>query len=310
MTQALVTRQQVFDAADKLKHAGKPVTGYGTYDALKVGSLSTHYKYLNEWLKLQGVTPSNTPERTSIPEVIANIIDDLNTRLAKIIEAEVQIRVDGHATVYRTDAADANKKFDSVLADSERILADLNEERRCRSETQSAYDEAIRRVADMTLQVANAAARAETAELREGEVRKHVDHLKGELGALVNLHKAEQEQSSLLRQEAAQMHARFERASEGAAALHAEVAAVRTAATAANERAVADAAKASAEIKVLTVAVEDARRDAKEQSALAARLSGELGAVRRQADDYLALVKKRQAGSATSAARSSKSHAN
>ncbi len=82
------------------------------------------------------MTPSNTPERTSIPEVIANITDDLNTRLAKIIEAEVQIRVDGQATVYRTDAADANQKFDSVLADSERILADLNEERRCRSETQ------------------------------------------------------------------------------------------------------------------------------------------------------------------------------
>ena len=123
MTQALVTRQQVFDAADKLKHDGKPVTGYGTYNLLQVGSLGTHYKYLTEWLKLQGVTPSNTPERTSIPEVIANITDDLNTRLAKVIEAEVQIRVDGKATVYRTDAAEANQKFDSVLADSERILS-------------------------------------------------------------------------------------------------------------------------------------------------------------------------------------------
>ena len=127
---------------------------------------------------------------------------------------------------------------------------------------QSAYDEAIQRVADLTLQVANAAARAETAELREGEVRKHVDDLKGELGALVNLHKAEQEQSSQLRQEITRMQARLEQASEDTAALHAEVAAVRTAATAANERAVADAAKASAEIKALTVACDDARRHA------------------------------------------------
>ena len=200
MTQALVTRQQVFDAADTLKRDGMPVTGYGTYNLLgKVGSLSTHYKYLTEWFKLQGVTPSNTPERTSIPEVIANITADLNTRLAKIIEAEVQIRVDGQATVYRTDAADANQKFESVLVDSDRILTDLNEERRCRSELQSSYDAAIQRVADLTLQIANADARMQAAELREGEVRKHTDDLKAELVSLLNLYKAEQEQSSQLR---------------------------------------------------------------------------------------------------------------
>ena len=156
---------------------------------------------------------------------------------------------------------------------------------------QSAYDAAIQRVADLTLQVANAAARTETAELREGEVRKHVDDLKAELAALVNLHKAEQEQSSQLRQEITRMQARLEQAGEDTAALRVEVAAARTAAAAANERATADAAKASAEIKALTVACEDARRDAKEQAALAARLGGELEAVRRQADAYLALVK-------------------
>jgi myosin heavy subunit len=310
MTQALVTRQQVFDTAEKLKQAGKPVTGYGTYDVLRVGSLNTHYKYLNEWLKLQGVTPSNTPERTSIPEVIANITDDLNARLAKVIEAEVQIRVDGKATVYRADATEANHKFDSVLADSERILTDLNEERRCRSELQSAYDAAIQRVADLTLQVANATARTETAELRECEVRKHVDDLKVELAAIVNLHKAEQEQSTQHRQEITRMQARLEQAGKDAAALHAEVAVARTDAAVVNERATTDAAKASAEIEALTVARNEARRDAKEQTAMAARLGGELEAVRRQADDYHAIISKRKAGRATPAARSSKSHAN
>lgn len=310
MTQALVTRQQVFDTAEKLKQAGKPVTGYATYDVLRVGSLNTHYKYVNEWLKLQGVTPSNTPERTSIPEVIANITDDLNSRLAKVIEAEVQIRVDGQATVYRTDAAESNQKFDSVLADSERILTDLNEERRCRSELQSAYDAAIQRVADLTMQAANAAARTETAELREREVRKHVDDLKAELAALLNLHKAEQEQSSQLRLEITRMQARLEQATEDTATVRAEVAAVRTAAAAAIERAAVDAAKASAEIEALTVARDEARRDAKEQTAMAARLGGELEAVRRQADDYHAIISKRKAGRATPAARGSKSHAN
>ncbi|MFO1398099.1 MAG: DNA-binding protein [Burkholderiales bacterium] len=307
MTQALVTRQQVFDTAEKLKQAGKPVTGYATYDVLRVGSLNTHYKYVNEWLKLQGVTPSNTPERTSIPEVIANITDDLNSRLAKVIEAEVQIRVDGQATVYRTDAAESNQKFDSVLADSERILTDLNEERRCRSELQSAYDAAIQRVADLTMQAANAAARTETAELREREVRKHVDDLKAELAALLNLHKAEQEQSSQLRLEITRMQARLEQATEDTATVRAEVAAVRTAADA---FAAVDAAKASAEIEALTVARDEARRDAKEQTAMAARLGGELEAVRRQADDYHAIISKRKAGRATPAARGSKSHAN
>lgn len=310
MTQALVTRQQVFDAADKLKLAGKPVTGYGTYDVLKVGSLNTHYKYLNEWLKLQGVTPSNTPEHTSIPEVIANITDDLNTRLAKVIEAEVQIRVDGQAMVYRTDAAEANQKFDSVLADSDRILADLEEERRCRRELQSAHDAAIQRVADLSLQVTNATARTETAELREGEVRKHVIDLKADLAALLNLHKTEQEQSSQLRLEISQMQARLEQAGEGTAGLRAEVAAARTAAAANIERANADAAKASAEIKALTVACEDARRDANERAALAARLGGELEAVRRQADAYHALINKRKAARGTPSAHGPKSHAN
>jgi chromosome segregation ATPase len=310
MTQALVTRQQVFDAADNLKREGLPVTGYGTYNLLKVGSLGTHYKYLAEWFKLQGVTPSNTPDRTAIPQVIANITADLNTRLTKVIEAEVQIRADGQATAYRTDAADANQKFDSVLADSERILADLDEERRRCSETQSAHDAAVQRIADLTLQVATATTRAETAELREGEVRKHVGDLKAELAAIVNLHKAEQEQSLQLRREFARLQAKCEQAGEDAAALRVELAAARTAAAAAIERATADAAKASAEITTVTAACDEARRHAADQAALAARLGGELEAVRRQADAYHALVSKRKAARDTPSARGSKNHAN
>jgi hypothetical protein len=310
MTQALVTRQQVFDAADELKHDGKPVTGYGTYNLRPVGSLTTHYKYVAEWLKLQGASASNTPERTSIPEVLANVTADLNARLAKIIEAEVQIRVDGQATAFRTAAAEANQQSASVMADCECILADLNEERRCHSETQSANEAAIEQIAQLKLEFADASARALAAELREGELRKHVDDLKSELATHGDLHKAAQEQSTQLRQEIARMQAKIDQTGIDAAALQIEIAAARAAAAAANERATADAAKAFAEIKALTIACEDAHRDAKEHSALAARLSGELGAVRRQADDYLALVKKRQAGSATLAARGSKSHAN
>ncbi len=168
MTQALITRQQVFDAADQLKKDGKPVTGYGTYNLCPVGSLTTHYKYVAEWLKLHGANAANRPECTSIPEVLANVTADLNARLAEIVEAEVQIRVDGQATVYRADAAEANQQFASVLADCERILAELNEERRCRSEVQSANETALHQIADLTLQLANAAARAQAAELREG----------------------------------------------------------------------------------------------------------------------------------------------
>ncbi len=197
-----------------------------------------------------------------------------------------------------------------MLADSDRILADLEEERRCRRELQSAYDAAIQRVADLTLQVANAAARTETAELREGEVRKRVDDLKAELAALVNLQKAEQEQSSQLRLEIGRMQSKLEQASEDTAALRAEVAVARTTAVAANERATADAAKASAEINALTVACADARRDAKEQAVLAARLGGELEAVRRQANAYHALINKRKAARGTPSARGPKSHAN
>lgn len=310
MTQALVTRQQVFDAADTLKGEGKPVTGYGTYNLLKVGSLGTHYKYLAEWLKLQGVTPSNTPERSALPEVIATITADLNARLAKVIEAEVQIRVDSQATVYRTDTADANQKFESVLADCERILTDLEDEKRSRSEIQSAYDAAIQRVADLTLQATGAAARAAAAELREGEVRKHVDDLKVELAAIINLQKAEQEQAGQLRQEITQMQVSLQRAAEGAATARAEVAAARTAAADATERAAADMDKAATEIKALDAACEEARRVANEQAALAARLGGELEAVRRQADAYHALVSKRKAPRETQATRTEKNHAN
>jgi len=222
----------------------------------------------------------------------------------------VQIRVDGQATVYRTDAADANQKFESVLADSDRILTDLNEERRCRSELQSAYGAAIERVADLTLQLANADARMQAAELREREVRKHTDDLKAELASLLDLYKAEQEQSSQLRPEIAQLQARLDQAGEGTAALRVEVAAVRAAAAENTERATADLEKASAEINALAAACEEARRDAKAQAALAARLGGELEAVRRQADAYHALVSKRKAGRGTSATGGSKTHAN
>ena len=310
MTQALVNRQQVFDAADKLNRGGKPVTGYGTYNLCPVGSLTTHYKYIAEWLKLQGVSASNTPQRTSIPEVLANVTNDLNARLAKLIEAEVQIRVDGQATAFRTEAAEANQQSVSVMADCECILADLDEERRRHSETQAANEAAIEQIAQLKLQVAEASARALAAELREVELRNHVDDLKAELATFIDLHKAEQEQSAQLRQEIARMQAKIDQAGSDAAALQAEIAAARAAAAAATERATADAAKATAEIKALTVACEDARRDAKEQSALAARLSGELGAVRRQADEYLALIKKRKSVAGGASARGSKSHAN
>ena len=310
MTQALVTRQQVFDAADELKRDGKPVTGYGTYNLRPVGSLTTHYKYVAEWLKLHEASASNTPERTSIPEVLANVTADLNARLAKIIEAEVQIRVDGQATAFRAAAAEANHQSASVMADCECILADLNEERRCHIETQAANEAAVEQNAQLTLQVADASARALAAELREVELRKHVDDLKTELATFIDLHKAEQQLSAQLRQEIARMQAKTDQAGADVAALQADVAAARAAAAAASERTTADAAKAFTEIKALTVACEDARSDAKEQSALAARLSGELSAVRRQADDYLALVKKRKTVAGGASARGSKSHAN
>ena len=105
------------------------------------------------------------------------------------------------------------KSFDAL------ILTHLNEERRCRSELQSAYDGAIQQVADLSLQVANAAARTETAELRKVELRKHVDDLKADFAALVNLHKDEQEQSSQLRREITRMQARLEQAGEDTPAL-------------------------------------------------------------------------------------------
>jgi len=310
MTQALVTRQQVFDAADALNRGGKPVNGYGTYNLCPVGSLTTHYKYVAEWLKLQGASAANTPERTSIPEVLANVTADLNARLAKIIEAEVQIRVDGQATAFRSEAAEANRQSAAVMADCECILADLNEERRCHSETQAANQAAIEQIAQLKLQGADASARALAAELREVELRKHVDDLKTELATHVDLHKAEQELAAQLHQEIARMQARIEQTGNDAAALQAEIAAARAAVAAANDRVAVDAARASAEIKALIVACEDARCEAKEQSALAARLSGELGAVRRQSDEYLALVKKRKTVAEGAPARGSKSHAN
>lgn len=310
MTQALVTRQQVFDAADTLNRGGKTVTGYGTYNLCPVGSLTTHYKYVAEWLKLQGASAANTPERTSIPEVLANVTADLNARLTKIIEAEVQIRVDGQATTFRAEAAEANKQSVAVMADCERILADLNEERRAHAETQASNHAAIEQIAQLKLQCADASARALTAELREVELRKHVDDLKTELATHVDLHKAEQELAAQFRQEVAQMQARIDQAGKDAAALHAEIAAARAAVAAANDRVAVDAARTSAEIRALTVASEDARREAKEQAALAARLSGELGAVRRQADEYLTLVKKRKTGAEGALVRGSKSHAN
>lgn len=310
MTQAIVTRQQVFDAADTLTRGGKPVTGYGTYNLCPVGSFTTHYKYVAEWLKLQGASAANTPERTAIPEVLANVTADLNARLAKIIEAEVQVRADGQATAFRAEAAEANQQSAAVMADCERILADLNEERRGHGETQAANQAASEQIAQLKLQGADASARALAAELREVELRKHVDDLKTELATHVDLHKAEQELASQLRQEIARMQARIEQAGNDAAALQAEIAAARAAVAAANDRVAVDTARASAEIKALTVACADARREAKEQSALAARLSGELGAVRRQADDYLALVKKRKTVAERAPARGSKSHAN
>lgn len=304
MTQALVTRQQVFDAADQLKREGKSVTGYGTYRLLNdLGSLGTHYKYLAEWEKLQDANPAATPEQTSLPDALTSITADVNARLSRVMEAEVQSRVGAQAAIFRSEAADANQKFTAVLGDCERLLSDLEEERRNRALDRHDREAAVAECAAMKLQVAEAAIRAQGAELREAEIRRYVDDLQGKFDTLLEVHKAEKDESAQLRREVADLQAKLQHTlADGAVA--------KQAAADANERASADATKAAAEAKALAAACEEARRETKEQAALAARLAGELGAVRRQADEYLGLIKKRRTGSERTRVSTAKSHAN
>lgn len=304
MTQALVTRQQVFDAADQLKREGKSVTGYGTFMLLnQLGSLATHYKYIAEWQKLQDLSPSATPEQTSLPDALTNITADVNARLSKVMEAEVQSRVAAQAAIFRSEAADANQQFTAVLEDCERLLSDLEAEKRNRALDQHDREAAAAECASIKLQVADAAVRAQSAELREAEIRKYVDDLQGKFDTLLQVHRAEQDESAQLRREVADLQARLQHAlADGAVA--------QKAVADANERATADAAKAAEEAKTLAAACEEARRDAKDQAALAARLAGELGAVQRQADEYLGLIKKRRTGSERSRVGTAKPHAN
>lgn len=304
MTQALVSRQQVFDAADQLKREGKSVTGYATFRLLNnLGSLATHYKYIAEWQKLQDVNPSATPEQTSLPDALTSITADVNARLSKVMEAEVQSRVGAQAAIFRSEAADANQQFTAVLQDCERLLSDLEEEKRNRALDQHDRDAAAAECTAMKLQVTDATVRVQSAELREAEIRKYVDDLQGKFDTLLQVHKTEQDNSVQLRHEVADLQARLQHALADAAVAQKAVAD-------ANERASASAAKAEEEAKILVAACDEARRDAKDQAALAARLAGELGAVRRQADEYLGLIKKRKTGSERSRVGTAKSHAN
>jgi len=304
MTQALVTRQQVFDAADQLKREGKSVTGYATFRLLNnLGSLATHYKYIAEWQKLQDVNPSATPEQTSLPDALTSITADVNARLSKVMEAEVQSRVAAQAAIFRSEAADDNQQFTAVLEDCERLLSDLEEEKRNRALDQHDREAAVAECAAMKSRIADAAVRAQSAELREAEIRKYVDDLQSKFDTLLQVHKAEQGESAQLRREVADLQTRLQHAlADGAVA--------QKAVADANDRASANAAKATEEAKTLAAVCEEARRDTKDQAALAARLAGELAAVQRQADEYLGLIKKRRTGSERPRAGTAKSRAN
>lgn len=304
MTQALITRQQVFDAADQLKREEKSVTGYATYKLLNnLGSLGTHYKYIAEWKTLQDASPTSTPDNSSLPEVVTTIMTDVNARLSKVIEAEVQSRVGAQAAIFRREAADASQQFAAALQDCERLLADLDEEKRLRELDRRDKDAALLTCSDLQLQASESINRARTAELREAEACRYVEDLKQKFDNLLQTHRAEQERCENLRREVADLQLTVQDARGQAAA------AQRTVADA-NERLSVEATRAAEQAKALVAACEEARQEAKAQAQLAARLGGELGAVQRQADEYLGLIKKRRGRSDDSGAGGTKSHAN
>ena len=259
MTQALVTRQQVFDAADTLNRGGKPVTGYGTYSLCPVGSLDVRRE-----LGLEIVDVLAQFDFTEFGHQRAGgSICTLQFQLRDLFDGCFV----GHVGLAMAAPFLIEVSQDALAVGHDRGrlsigLLSLRSKRGCLAvgpNLHLGFDD----LGEPRVQIGGDVGEYRRDRCAFGRVCR-VRSLKLEpfcdvLVVSSDLHKAEQEMAAQLRQEIARMQARIEQAGNDAAALQAELAAARAAVAAANDRFAADATRASTEIKALTIASEDAR---------------------------------------------------
>lgn len=156
---AVVERDELFQAANDMAAANKPVTALALIEALGGGSFRTIYKYLAEWEanRPKNTTATNTAE---VPESVQNAL--LNTwRVATMEAAKEVIAVKQKAA---EEVKAAQDKFDEALEAIQKLEAE--------SEQDNAQIEQLKaKVAELEQSVSqlsndNAAARATAEQLR------------------------------------------------------------------------------------------------------------------------------------------------
>jgi hypothetical protein len=310
MSESNVTEKDVFDAADEMLAKGERISNRTVLHKLGRGSMATICPLLRRWRELRKIATKSSGEDPPVTESVMETAKEMITRLRQVLMVEAKQEIDAASAVNAGKLSSAEAERDSAIADAEAAEADLRVVVLERDTLQTESKMVAAKNAQLHGQIGEASARATAAEMREGELRKHVEDLKSELATSHRMHDEERERSNQLRSEVAQTRLDLDRNAMALASAIADATHARVLATEAKERTEKTEAAAAMRIEAMAAECEQARRDAKEKGELSVGLQRELVAVKQKSDDFYALIKNRKQRTGKSVGRGAKSNVN
>lgn len=243
MTQALITRPQVWAAVKALRRRRLPVNINRVHIQLGgKGSLDTVKKYLLEGnLYMATAKHSTKAPAASASGVRATRVAQ---QIARAIDAEVRARVKAETRVLRAKMKEMAERSAAFSAETDRISALLATERTFREDSQ-------RQVRELSRERDEGITGLKAGALREAELRQRIDELAQESARLQRAFNSSQEQESEFRCDVARLEGKLEAAASNIAAMKVQVTEARAAVRAAEARASSEGRRTSKVIDAL-----------------------------------------------------------
>jgi len=310
MSETIATEKAVFEAADALAARGERVSVRKIQRAISGGSKDAIRRFLKLWKALREAIPLSAVEPKPLEDTVLASAKEMATRVREIARMEANGIVAAAATANAGQLAEAAAELESANLDCEEAEAEL--EIMTRERDHLAQDCAAATALNVQLEqrLAESMARTSAAELLEGELRTHAEHLKYELATSHRMHDEERGRSNQLRSEVTQIRIDLETNARALASAVGDATHARILAAEVKERTERAEATAANRIEAMAAECDQARRDAKEKGELAAGLQRELVVVKQKSDDFYALIKSRKPRIGKSVGKGAKSNVN
>lgn len=207
----LVTRELVFETADRLKASGVEPSNRKIFKEIGGGSMTTIANFFREWRAVQDIAPAEQVEQKETPQSVLDAMAHATNLLWQAAQAEARHEIEAITEQANQRVKDAEGERDKALTELADAENELTAEReraqqeadRLTAELDQAKDEAAR----LAEQLAQAQTRATTAEARASELEKQTADLQAERNRLHTELEAERERSRI---EASKLHADLE----------------------------------------------------------------------------------------------------